>query len=278
MAQSAVSQHIQSLEAALGTALFERSPRGVQPTQAGELLYKYAGRILGLLAEAEREIMQIDQAQNRQLVVSATPGVSVYLLPVWFQQFRQTHPHINVSMQTPLTFEVVRDVLNRRYDLGFLEGELAELDHEALGRMRVRDVEYFVTVDAAHPYAERGTIRLDELAAQPFINRQPSSRMRRWLENLLSQYGVRLNNVAELDSLDAIKVALTNKMGDCAILPDYAVARDAERGEIRLLRLENVELKRPLLLVWDKRQPFSPIQRAFIGLLAEQSPQLQILL
>src|SRR5687767_5107322 len=82
LAQSVVSQHIQSLEGALGTLLFTRSARGVQPTQAGELLYACAQKILNLLAEAERDILQLNQEASHQLFVGSTLGISEYLLPV----------------------------------------------------------------------------------------------------------------------------------------------------------------------------------------------------
>lgn len=277
MAQSAVSQHIQSLEADLGTPLFERSARGVRPTQAGELLYDYAGRMLHLLAQAEREIMQLHQGEKRQLTVGTTPGVSVYLLPMWLQQFQLTHPTVNVSLQTVLTVEVVRDVLNGRFDLGFLEGELAELDQEALGRIRLRDIDYVVVVYPQHPWADQATVSFRDLADRPFINRQPGSRTRRWLDQTLTAHHVHPRNVAELDSPGAIKYAVLNHMG-VAILPHYVVEREAERGELHLVHLEGIELKRPLMLVWDRREPFSPIQRAFISLLAQEAPQLHILL
>lgn len=279
MAQSAISQHIHSLEAALGTPLFERSSRGVHPTKAGDLLYRYAQQMLRLLAEAEREIMQIDGVQARQLTVSATPGVSVYLLPMWLQQFQQIHPNINVSLQTELTQAVVTNVLNGRDDLGFLEGDLLELDSDRLGKMRFRDVTYFVVVDPSHRWSQRESVSVEELSAEPFINRQPSSRARRWLESTLTavRREVRLRNIAELDSPGAAKYALLNGMG-VSILPDYAIEREVERHEIYRLRLNNVELKRPLMLVWDKRQPFTVLQRAFIGLLANEAAQLQILL
>lgn len=277
MAQSAVSQHIQSLESALGTPLFERSSRGVKPTKAGVVLYDYARQMLGLLAEAEREIMQIDAAHKHQLVVGSTPGVSVYLLPMWLQQFQRLHDNVSVSLQTALTTEVVRDVLNRRYDLGFLEGVLDELDQEALDRMRLRDIVYYVTVNAGHPWAGRDSIALSELADQPFITRQPTSRTRRWLDAVLKTHGVRPRTVAELDSPGAIKFALINQMG-VALLPHYVMEREVERGELHLLTVRDVPLERPLLMVWDKRQAFSPIQRAFISLLAGEAPQLQLLL
>lgn len=277
MAQSAVSQHMQSLEAAFGTPLFERSAKGVRPTKAGEMLYSYAQQILRLLAEAEREIIQLGGLQERQLSVSATPGVSVYLLPVWLQQFQQTTPNVSVSLQTALTREVVEGVLHDKYDLGFLEGELEELDNDALGKMRFQDVEYFVCVGAQHSWAKEQSVSVHDLSSQPFINRQPSSRARRWFEKSLATQGVRLKNVAELDSPGAIKYALLNQMG-VAVLPMYSIEREVERGEIHTVRIAEFELKRPLLLVWDKQRAFNALQRAFISLLANEAPQLQIVL
>lgn len=271
MAQSSVSQHILSLETALGTPLFNRSAQGVQPTKAGEMLYDYAQRILQLLSEAEREIMQV---QPHQLAVCATPGISVYLLPLWLQRFQAVYPAFSLSLQTELTSQVVNGVLNHKYDLGFLEGELAELDQAQLGKFRLYDVEYVVVVGARHSWVGRERIPIQALASQPFINRQPGSRARRWLETVLE---VRLRNVAELDSPGAIKYALLNEMG-IAILPRYAIEREAERHEVFWLRLEEFDLSRPLVMVWNRQEPFNAAQRAFINSLATDTPQLQVLL
>jgi DNA-binding transcriptional LysR family regulator len=277
MAQSVVSQHIQSLETALGTPLFTRSARGVRPTQAGDILYQYAHKMLRLLTDAEQDIMQLNQAAQQQLVVGSTPGISVYLLPLWLQHFQLAHANVSVALQTVLTGDVVRGVLDGRYQLGFLEGELGELDQEALGRMRLYDIDYFVTVNGQHPWANLPSLPMNDLTQQPFINRQPTSRTRRWLDQTLSAHGVHLHTIAELDSPGAIKYALLNQMG-ITILPTYVVEREVERGELRCIPLAELELKRPLMLVWDKRHAFSPMQRAFIRLLAHEHPHLQILL
>lgn len=268
MAQSAVSQHIQSLEAALSTQLFERSPRGVKPTPAGELLYGYARRMFQLLAEAERAVMQTADAREHQLAVAATPGVSVYLLPRWLQQFRQEQAGITLTLQTALTGDVVKGVLEGVYDLGFVEGELLELDASHVGKTRIRDVPYVIAVNPTHRWAGRRVITQDDLSEQPLINRLPSSRARRWLERLLEAHGIRLNTIAELDSPGAIKYALFSDAASIAILPDYVVEREAVRGELAQLTVVNLPLVRPLLLLWDRRKAFTPVQRAFLGVLA----------
>ena len=58
VAQSALSHHISNLEAEFATPLFERKPRGMEPTAAGERLYEHARIILRAMAAAEREIKE----------------------------------------------------------------------------------------------------------------------------------------------------------------------------------------------------------------------------
>ena len=88
MSQAAVSQHMQSFEAAIGNRLFSRSARGVKPTAAGKRLEQYAKRILPLIAEAEQEIIDVANLKDQRLVIGATPGLSVYVLPQLLRQFQ----------------------------------------------------------------------------------------------------------------------------------------------------------------------------------------------
>ncbi len=277
MSQSAVSQHMQDLEASLGADLFIRSPKGVQPTDAGNILFGYAQRILRLITEVEGEIMQVGQVRNRQLTIGTTPGVSVYILPQWLRQFQNSYANISVSLNAVLTAQVVEGTLQHQYNLGFLEGALDELDRADLGHIDLWDIEYKVMVGANHPWRTLESIPLTALATQPFVNRQPTSRTRRWLEGTLAQRGITLNNTAELDSPGTIKYALLSGMG-VAILPQYAVTRELERDEIHALTLDDLSLNRPFKLVWDRRKPFDPLQRAFLNLIRQQVPQVGALL
>jgi DNA-binding transcriptional LysR family regulator len=286
MAQSAVSGHMHDLERALGVALLERSARGVRPTAAGDVLYRYAQQITALLSEAEREILRAAGAQDLEMAVSATPGISVYLLPSWLQRLHAAYPQVRVSLQTALTAELVRETLGGRYDLGFLEGELDELDQPSLGRIQIATLDYAIVVNGGHRWAagaREPVVPAAWLADEPFITRQPGSRTRRWADALLAEAGVRPRPVAELDSPGAIKYALLNPPPGstptgAAILPRYAVEREAERRELALCTLEGVPLSRALLMVWDKRGTFTPVERAFIALLAENAPALHMLL
>lgn len=277
MSQSAVSQHMSDLEVTLGADLFTRTPRGVTKTESGEILHTYAQQMLHLAAEVEREIVQVGQLRDIRLALGTTPGVSVYILPAWLRQFQAVFNHINVSLNAGLTTKVVEGVLSEHYDLGFLEGDLGDLSHSQLGQLDLWQIEYQVMVSAEHPLSQEKVISLKTLAQQPFINRQPSSRTRRWLEQTLAEVGITLNNTAELDSPGTIKYALLSDMG-VGILPEYAVVGERKRGEIKTLKIDGLTLKRPFKLVWNKRQPFNPVQRAFLNLIRERIPHIGSLL
>lgn len=277
LSQSAVSQHIQSLEATLGVKLLERSPRGTRPTEAGEVLLGYARQMIQLLADAERDIVQIDQAESLQLMLAGTPGISVYILPGWLRNFQSNYEHINVSMQTALTKEVIKGVMDTRYDLGFVEGGISDLQQDGLGHLPLYSIEYHVVVGASHPWADLKTINLSQLSQYPFINRQKSSRARKWLETLLAENNIKLKTTTELDSPGTIKYALLNG-GGVAILPYYAVEREVQRGELHLLHIDELPLERDLQLIWNQKQSFSVTQRAFLNMLSPSVPRLSMLL
>jgi LysR family transcriptional regulator, cell division regulator len=61
--QSNVSARVKRLELTLGVTLFERHRRGIRATQEGELLYRYAKRVIALLAETEKavKIKEVDR-------------------------------------------------------------------------------------------------------------------------------------------------------------------------------------------------------------------------
>src|SRR5690606_32310422 len=93
---SAVSHGIQSLEEWLGTALFERTPRGLTPTSAGREYYPVVRDALSSLAMgAERA--SGTRGGNR-LAISAAPTFATRWLMPRLPHFREVYPDLNVMI------------------------------------------------------------------------------------------------------------------------------------------------------------------------------------
>ncbi len=273
MTASAVSQHVQTLEARLGKALFERSPRGVTLTAAGKDLAYYGERLLAMAAEAERAIMGEPAAPSEEVTLGATPGISVYLMPQWIQRFRSGHPNMTVNLQTGVTSEVVSGLLAGKYDAAFVEGEIdAQAAHQCRALL-LEEVEQMVIVGRQHPWWGRATLPIDELNGQSFIVRQPRSHSRRWLEQVLLRHGVRMTISAEFDNPESIKRAVAN--GVClTVLPLYAVKQEAAFGLLHAIPLAGKPLMRAMHLLWSVEHGLSRAGRAFVEHLASQYPSI----
>lgn len=273
MTQSGVSQHIQDLEASLGVQLLVRGRRGVTLTPAGKKLFDYTRQILALVAAAENAVANVEQLASGQVNMGATPGVSIYLLAERIQTFRNRYPKLTVTLQTNITPLIVRDLLARRLDIGFVEGELAEDAERQLGIHLIEEIEQFVIVGPKHPFWARPTIAIEELAGQTFVMRQPTSQTRIWLDHSLHQSAVRVRIGAEFDNVESIKRAVMAG-NSLTILPMYAVRDEQALGLLRALPLEGRPLLRTLKLIWDKRRFFSPITKSLLAHLQDCFPTL----
>src|SRR5437764_193054 len=75
VSQPAVSKQLRQLERALDVKLFERTARGVKPTEPGQLLAGYASRIFALADEAERAVGDLGSLRRGRLAIGASPMI-----------------------------------------------------------------------------------------------------------------------------------------------------------------------------------------------------------
>lgn len=271
LTQPAVSQHIQDLEAALGTRLFDRGRRGVTLTAAGETLHGYTRQILRLVAEAEVAVTDVTQLAEGQVTLAATPGVSVYYLPDWIQAFRAAHPNLNIHSQTSITPEIVAALGEGQIDIGLVEGELGPLDREAVAVQELEVVEQYVVVGPSHAWWGRESLVCADLNGQSFVMRQRNSQSRLWLDSRFQAAGTVVKIAAEFDNVESIKRAVAKGMG-ISVLPGYAIAAEVEAGVLRGLRVTDKPMQRTLKLLWNDENPLSPVARAFVRHLAGYFP------
>lgn len=281
MTQSGVSQHIRDLEAALGTTLFERNRRGVRLTAPGEKLQGYARRILELVAQAENAVTDVTRLAEGTIELGATPGIGVYVLSEAIQDYRARYPNLTVSLHTRITPEIIEGIRRGRLDLGFVEGELAaEIeggDDPDLAALTLEPIEQIVAVGREHPFWGRRALTVGELDRHSFIMRQPASQSRKWLDRVLAQQDITPRVVAEFDTVEAIKRAVTSGAG-LAILPHYAVGDEVRFGLIQAIPLSDYPLVRTLKLAWRPRRFFGPVTRSLLRNLAPRFPALNELL
>ncbi|HMR30008.1 MAG TPA: LysR substrate-binding domain-containing protein [Geminicoccaceae bacterium] len=132
--QSNVTARIKALELELGTLLFHRHSRGVGLTAAGRRLLPYAGRIAGLMAEAERAVREDDDVPRGRLVIGAMETTAAVRLPPLLARFRSAYPEVELAVSTGPTAELVDRVLAYELDAALVAGPIGhpEISEDAV--------------------------------------------------------------------------------------------------------------------------------------------------
>ena len=81
IAQPSLSQQIKKLEQEVGQPLFDRLPRGVVLTEAGQRLLEYARRVLNELSDAKKRVRDVGDHVSGSVTVGAIPTIAPFVLP-----------------------------------------------------------------------------------------------------------------------------------------------------------------------------------------------------
>jgi DNA-binding transcriptional LysR family regulator len=263
VSQPAVSKQVKELEKAVQTRLFDRSPRGVRPTDAGKVMADYARRIFSLAAEAEAAMADHSALRRGSLAVGASPTLGTYLLPQVLVYFRSRFPGIRVRLEVETSHVLRARLLDGSLDLGLseAEGPWSEVEATVFGHDELVPV-----VHPGHPLARRRAVTPAALCAEPFVVRETGSDMQSLAERSLAAAGFAIFPVLSLASTEAVKQAVAAGLG-VALVSRLAAAPDFAAGRLAVLRMKGFSVRRPVYYLRPRGSTESKAAVAFSCLL-----------
>ena len=216
LTQPAASKLLGELEHALGVPLFERLPRGVEPTWYGKVLIRRAGAALAEMDAAHQEVMELQSGMRGRVAVGAILTPASMLVPQAVSLLKSRHARINVSVDVDSSKQLVERL--RSGDLDIVIGRIidsavaAELSFEP-----ITDEPHCLIVRKGHPLLEAGDITLAELARQTWIVPPAGSIVRDRITALFLSRG--LDFPEETVSTMAIPVTNSLLMGSDMVAP-----------------------------------------------------------
>lgn len=261
--QPSLWRSVKALEAELGIALFERSGRGVQTTDAGHQLLPRAEQVLG--GAGALRLLAAELARGRAGVVTvacAHPHVPRFLAPLIGRLF-STHPGIHVAIHESSGLPAIDDVLTG--DVDVVTG-LAQTDSRLVGH-RLGDVRLAVVTSDDHPWRNRNLISTAELRGQPVLIGHASSLTRRLLEPALRERGFELDITVESGNATTL-VALARAGLGVAVVADDNLAVDDAMSWPALVD-EHHPMSAPLWIYWRRERDLAPAVQSFVGLVQE---------
>src|SRR5207237_1015461 len=174
--QPAVSQQISALEREAGTRLLRRGARGVTLTDAGRALVEHSEAILTRLAAAEEELAAIAGLRGGRLRLASFPTAGATLMPLAIAAFRSSYPDVELTLAEDEPEEIAPRLLAGDFDLALLYEFAGEAPvPEGLGRIELLEDPMYLALPRAHRLTARRRLRLDDLAAEAWVQTSSSS-------------------------------------------------------------------------------------------------------
>ena len=98
VAASAISRQILALEIQLGTPLFQRLPKKLVLTAAGEILIGHIRHTLKELTRAQTKIEELKGLRRGEITLAMMSGLASNLVPGTVKQFRLANPRVKLIL------------------------------------------------------------------------------------------------------------------------------------------------------------------------------------
>lgn len=262
ISQPTVSGHIKNLESYINAKLFDRLPRRLVPTKAGEILYRHGRAILSEKRSAIQELTGLLGCTQGTLNLAASTIPGEYFLPPLVAAFHAKFPAIRIDLRVSDSQAVCAEALQGRTDVGFVG---AKPDAIGLEYHRLASDELVLVVPNTGVWRRVESVTLDRLSQIPFLAREPGSGTRSVFEKRAGRSMNAFNVVGFFSSSNAIKEAVKAGLG-VAVLSNMAVRAEVASGLLKTVQIEGVEdMRREFYTVVNRNLTRSPIAEAFVS-------------
>lgn len=248
LTQPAVSQHIRALEQELGIRIFDRVNNAMKLTHEGEIVVKYAKRMMMLQENMQGELAN-EKLQITSLTVGITHTAESNAIAEALARYVQRHENVSVKVITESADMLCGMLKNYEIDLAVIDGKKPNPNLRYL----MLDTDSLVmVVSPTHRLAGRNSVTVSDLQKERLILRLPTSSTRQLFTSSLECNGLSLhefNVVLEMDNVATIKDLIRRDFG-VSVLARSACMNEVSKRKLIALPIENLPMMMETNLVY----------------------------
>ncbi|KWR91362.1 LysR family transcriptional regulator [Cupriavidus sp. IDO] len=263
LSQPAVTKALHELEGMVGTLLFTRHARGIEPTVFGEALIRYARVVLADLDALHDEFAAIAAGEVGKVRLGSILAPVPSVLSGAIHALKERYPRLNIVMHVDTSDVLVQalrqdalDVMIGRIPEGTLADDLAfePLFEETLA----------IVARAGHPQARRRSVKLATLVSYPWIIPPAATPMWQIIDQTFRDNRVALpEDMIETSSIMATLPLLAGS-DRIAVVPSAIADYFASLGALAVLPVAMRGRMVPYGIVVRRRRAATPAMRLLI--------------
>lgn len=265
ISQPALSQQIQRLEDSLGYKLLERSNKGVELTEAGIVVVKYAKNLIKAYDNMLEDLDSINK-RNGTIRIEACPTMATYALPCTIYKLKESFPGYDYNLNSNLSEIVENNILNDVCDVGFIQGKP---DDSSLVSSKI-GTDKMVLV-AAMDYKIKDELNLDELRSYPLIMIHDRYKCRKQIDDSFIAHGTDIktyNILFTLDSTESVKSSVIRGHG-VSFLPYISIKKELYTKQLKVIDVVDIDLKYDIYITYKRNADMNKNVKEFIHLLKD---------
>jgi len=241
--QPAVTKHIREMEQQLNMRLFNRHGNHITLTTAGQIVLRYATKIMNAYRGMEVELSQVMEIEGGMLRIGASTTVAQTILPRLLALFRKAYPDVEFSFIQGNSDFISQQIIAEAVDIAIVEGPAI---HSQVTYSPFAKDELVLVTNADNKLAKKESISLNELYPIPLIMREAGSGTLDVVNRAMLNAGIdltRLNIDIMLESTIAIKQYLMYSES-AAFLSIQSIVDELKYRQLSIIDIDGLEIYR----------------------------------
>ncbi|WGD29655.1 LysR family transcriptional regulator [Ancylobacter sp. WKF20] len=244
IAASAVSKRISDLEFGTGTMLLYRRRDGVEPTPAGQALYRRVRELCEVLNRLDAEVSEYSSGSKGLVRIFANTSSVTQFIPEDIADFLRGRPDVRIDLREEISTKNVEAVANGAADIAVFSGHVS---HSGLETRIYRRDTLMIVAPKDHPLTASRSVQLVDTLQYDQVGLQEGSSIQSKVITEASVLGERARFRVHVLSFDAVRRMVEAGLG-IAVLPQGAVYPYLDSMDIAAIELNEPWATRSLLL------------------------------
>ena len=199
---SAMNRRVADLEGELGAPLFERKPRGVRLTAAGEVFVRYVRAQSADLERTRSHIEDLRGLRRGTVRIACSQALAFDFMPRMIADFRKRHAQVDFDVRVLDHINATAELVNYGVDLALVFRPPPDAAVQSLMAIEQRLV---VMMAERHPLSARRTVRLRDCASYPIVLPDRSFGGRQLLEEVWARSSLDVRITGESNSFEFLR-------------------------------------------------------------------------
>ena len=248
ISQSALSQQILKLEEKLGYKLLERSNKGVELTDKGLIVLKYADNIINTYKTMLQEL-KLDDEKERQIKIEACWSIATYSLPCVMYEIKKKFGNYSYELNPNEADEIEQRLLNNICDIGVIynKPKNSDLSYYKIGKDRM-------VLVAPQDYEIEDEIDFEEFIKHPFILLNDRVYVIDAINKKLNTIDLKiedLNILYNSESAESVKSSVLNGFG-IGFLPYTSIKKELYNKQLKEINIRDLYIEYDMYLIYNK--------------------------